>query len=214
MSETTATGREELNARLRRTSIRGNAYIDVAQRIDGFWQLYPNGSIETVLLEDTGQRCTVKAIARDGERVLATGHAFEDRKGSVNQTSYIENCETSAVGRALGILGIGSTDFVASAEEVRWAVEQQQAAPQGPQQEPQPRQDRRARMIAKAAELRAECERRGVRPEGIDAYMEASLGTTRADELDEPGLTRYGQYLRDLLASADELGRGDDWNRV
>jgi len=63
-------------------------------------------------------------------RVLATGHAFEKKASTfINQTSYIENCETSAVGRALGILGIGVDTAIASAEEVATAQANQQPQP-------------------------------------------------------------------------------------
>ena len=50
-------------------------------------------------------------------------HAYE-KEGStfINKTSYIENCETSAVGRALGFLGIGIDGSVASADEVKTAI--------------------------------------------------------------------------------------------
>lgn len=120
--------RSELNQTLKRTNIKGRDYIDVAQRIDGFWQLYPDGSIVTEKEHDDGQRCDFKATAYDGERILATGHAYEEKKGMVNSTSYVENCETSAVGRCLGILGIGSADSVASVEEVQNAIARQEAA--------------------------------------------------------------------------------------
>ena len=55
--------------------------------------------------------------------MAATGHALEDRRSSfINKTSHIENAETSAVGRALGNLGIGIDNSVASAEEVEMAI--------------------------------------------------------------------------------------------
>ncbi len=60
--------------------------------------------------------------------IVATGHAYEKEDSSfINKTSYIENCETSAVGRALGFVGIGVDNDIASAQEVLNA-EQQQAA--------------------------------------------------------------------------------------
>jgi len=56
-------------------------------------------------------------------QILAVGHAYE-KEGStfINKTSYIENCETSAVGRALGMLGIGIDTSIATAEEVNIAI--------------------------------------------------------------------------------------------
>ena len=69
--------------------------------------------------------------------VRATGYAYE-KEGStfINKTSYIENCETSAIGRALGIFGIGIDGSVASAEEVRNAKANQ---PKGAQVNNAPR---------------------------------------------------------------------------
>lgn len=118
--------RDEINKRLKRTNIKGKDYVEVNQRIMAFWEIYPNGSIRTELLSDDGERCVFKATAYDSDMVIATGHAFEVRTSSkVNGTSYIENCETSAVGRALGMLGIGITDAIASAEEITNALSQQ-----------------------------------------------------------------------------------------
>lgn len=125
--------RKEVNDRLTRTNIKGRQYIDVAQRIQGFWELYPQGRIVTEMVADDGKRCVFKAEAYDmaegGAGLLATGHAYEVNSGrGVNATSYIENCETSAVGRALGMLGIGSTDSIASADEVMNAQQRQAQA--------------------------------------------------------------------------------------
>lgn len=149
--------RKEVNDRLTRTNIKGRQYIDVAQRIQGFWELYPQGRIVTEMVADDGKRCVFKAEAYDmaegGAGLLATGHAYEVNSGrGVNATSYIENCETSAVGRALGMLGIGSTDSIASADEVMNAQQRQaQAAKtaQKPAPAPQPKQDQ-----LKAAKVR------------------------------------------------------------
>ena len=119
--------RADINKRLKRTNIKGRDYIEVNQRILAFWELYPNGRITTELLADDGKRCTFKAAVYDGDNLLATGHSFEFQgAGMVNKTSYVENCETSAVGRALGMLGIGVTESIASADEVQAAIEHQE----------------------------------------------------------------------------------------
>ena len=188
--------RAEVNARLLRTDIRGKAYINVAQRIDGFWELYPDGSLVTELLADDGNRCTFRATAYDGEgRRLATGHAFEERSGRVNTTSYVENCETSAVGRALGNLGIGSTEHVASADEMRGALEAQGDEQAG----------RRAAYIERARALRSECIALGIAPEGVDGWAQANVGTADPDEMDEPSITRYGKHLAQLIADKEQM---------
>ena len=65
--------------------------------------------------------------------MVAQGHAHEEKSSSnINKTSYVENCETSAIGRALGILGIGIDTSVATANEVQDAIDKQQAIVDNP----------------------------------------------------------------------------------
>lgn len=116
----------DVNKRLKRTNIRGKDYIDVAQRINGFWEVFPEGRIETSWLVMEPEWCVCQATVYNMGEVIAQGTAYEVKGASnINKTSYIENCETSAIGRALGIAGIGSTDSVASANEVQNAISQQ-----------------------------------------------------------------------------------------
>ena len=107
--------------------IKGKEYVMVNERILHFWNNY-EGSIETELLSNEDGVCIFKAtIYNQDHKILATGHAYE-KEGStfINKTSYIENCETSAVGRALGLLGIGIETSIATAEEVGNAIKQQE----------------------------------------------------------------------------------------
>lgn len=116
----------EIAGNLKKTDIKGKKYTEVAERINGFRMLCPNGTIETELIRmdgDKGKRTAVmKAVVRDEfGTILATGMAYEDEEnGMVNKTSFLENCETSAVGRALGFLGL-DMESVASADEVERA---------------------------------------------------------------------------------------------
>lgn len=114
----------ELNEALPRVDVKGKQYSMVAGRVQAFRQLIPDGSITTDIISIDANMVVMKATIADGTgRVLATGTAFEERKTSyINKTSYIENCETSAVGRALGLLGIGTESSVASAEEMSNAI--------------------------------------------------------------------------------------------
>ena len=117
------------------TSIKGKPYMEVPQRIKAFRMLYPEGYIKSEIVElDTTNgvivmRAEVGYYDENGNnRVLGYGTAFEwrnDSKSLVNKTSYIENCETSAIGRALGMLGLGIDVAIASAEEVQYAVAHQ-----------------------------------------------------------------------------------------
>lgn len=117
----------KVNAEIKTTDIKGKNYAEVNERIKAFRKLYPNGTISTEIISHEGGVVIFKAIAinEDGS-ILGTGHAYE-KEGStfINKTSYIENAETSAVGRCLGMVGIGIDTSVASYEEVANAIEQQ-----------------------------------------------------------------------------------------
>jgi len=111
------------------TNIKGKDYVEVNQRLLFFRNepAYAGWSIESDLVDLQPDRCCIKAIIRDADgRIRATGHAHEDRTSSmINKTSYVENCETSAFGRALAALGIGIETSIASANEVQMAIAQQ-----------------------------------------------------------------------------------------
>lgn len=86
-----------------------NDYDTVDSRIAQFWAAHQLGAIRTALVFDDGERVVVRAdIYRDRESLnpCAVGFAEERRgQGNVNRTSHLENCETSAIGRALANLG-------------------------------------------------------------------------------------------------------------
>ena len=120
------------NAAIRTTNIKGKEYAEVNQRVKAFRTLYPEGFITTEILCREGGLCIIKATVgyyADGKSViLATGTAYEKEGSSqINRTSYIENCETSAVGRALGMAGFGIDTSIASADEMSNALLQQNA---------------------------------------------------------------------------------------
>lgn len=87
-------------------------YVTVAERVAAFYEDWPVGRILTAIIEHDQEKGFVlmrAEVYRELAEVTpsATGHAFEVRgEGHVNRTSYIENCETGAVGRALANLGM------------------------------------------------------------------------------------------------------------
>lgn len=126
------------NETIKTTDIKGKDYAEVNQRIKAFRMVYPNGTIETEMISNENGVCIFKAkvgytttIFEDDKirteyTLLGTGTAYEKEDSSfINKTSYIENCETSAVGRALGMCGFGIDVSVASAEEVQNAIQNQ-----------------------------------------------------------------------------------------
>lgn len=108
-------------------NIRGKEYQTVALRVQKFREAHPDWALITqIVSRDDSTVVMVASIVNDQGRVLATGHAEENRNASqINQTSALENCETSAIGRALAAAGFGGTEF-ASANEVQNAISQQQ----------------------------------------------------------------------------------------
>lgn len=117
---------KRVNDTIKTTDIKGKDYAEVNQRIKAFRMLYPSGTIETELVQNENGVCIFRANIYDDDKLLATGTAYEKENSSfINKTSYIENCETSAVGRALGMAGFGIDTSVASAEEVQNAINNQ-----------------------------------------------------------------------------------------
>lgn len=105
-------------------SIKGKEYVLVADRILYFNNHYPKGSITTELLSDPQeQRVVVRAtVYPEGEGRCFTGHSQAVvGEGYINKTAALENAETSAVGRALAMMGIGVIDSVASVDEINKA---------------------------------------------------------------------------------------------
>jgi deoxycytidylate deaminase len=107
-------------------NIRGKEYMTVALRVQHFREVHPDWSIVTQIVHrDADEVVMVATILNEQNRIIATGHAEEKRKASqINSTSALENCETSAIGRALAGAGFGGSEF-ASANEVQNAIGQQ-----------------------------------------------------------------------------------------
>ena len=135
------------NETIKTTDIKGKDYAEVHQRIKAFRMVYPQGTIETKMLSNENGVCIFEAkvysspykytnttidgvITTDMQHqgiLLGTGTAYEKENSTfINKTSYIENCETSAVGRALVMAGFGIDVSVASAEEVQNAINNQE----------------------------------------------------------------------------------------
>ena len=124
------------NESIKTTAIQGKDYAEVNQRIKAFRMVYPTGAILTNMEKDENGICVFTAACgyytEDCNFItLGTGTAYEKENSTfINKTSYIENCETSAVGRALGMCGFGIDTSVASAEEVQNAIANQDAPTQ------------------------------------------------------------------------------------
>lgn len=124
---------QKVNEDMTGIDVKGKNYVMVPQRVKAFRKLFPDGFIRTKLLNLEDGVCVMQAEVGTyidnyhSELILATGLAYEEKTSSyINKTSYIENCETSAVGRALGFLGLGiEGGGICSAEELANALNNQ-----------------------------------------------------------------------------------------
>lgn len=115
-----------MSKQMKTVKIKGKEYVEVNERLKVFRSApqFEGYSLTTDIIEMENGVITIKAIIRNKEgNIVATGLAQEKEGSSnINKTSYVENCETSAWGRALGNLGIGIDTSVASYEEVQNAI--------------------------------------------------------------------------------------------
>lgn len=168
----------KVNKSIKTTDIKGKAYADVNERIKAFRKLFPMGTISTEMISNENGVCVFKATVLDETgTILGTGHAYEQEGSTfINKTSYIENAETSAVGRALGMAGIGIDSSVASYEEVANAMANQAQpipAPAAKKTQAQPKQPNRDLLRAY------------IKENGLDGRQIASECGLNKDSTDE-----------------------------
>lgn len=119
---------KKANEGLKTMNVKGKPYVMVNERIKAFRREFDEGSIITEITDhgiDYNYVVVTAKVLLDGV-VKATGTAHEEKGfNMINKTSLVENAETSAIGRALGIFGIGIDDSVATGEEVEQAIAKQ-----------------------------------------------------------------------------------------
>ena len=111
--------------KLKTINIKGKQYVEVNERLKYFRANFKDYSLTSEITHIDSNMCVVKSeiVSPDG-RVVASGHAHEIQSSNyINKTSYVENCETSSWGRCLGNFGIGIDSSVASADEVKMAID-------------------------------------------------------------------------------------------
>ena len=183
---------EKANGTIKTTNIKGKQYAEVNQRIKAFRMLYPEGFIRTKIVSHENGLVVMKAEAgytdeTGTDRILGSGLAFEERgKGMINGTSYIENCETSAVGRALGMLALGVDVSVASYEEVSNAIAQQN-------------QPKKAAPKTAPAEKQYKCQ--------VCGQVVTDYGSMKASGIAKKSYQDYGQVMCYNCAHAEKEKR-------
>ena len=113
--------------------IKGKPYVQVNQRVLELRQNYGDKDemfgIRTKVIDwykEKNEIIVQAWITDQSGRIVGSGIAHEEKSQTgVNSTSYVENCETSAIGRALAAFGIGIEDSYASANEVQDAIKKQ-----------------------------------------------------------------------------------------
>ena len=190
---------EAANKKINTTDIKGKDYAEVPQRIRAFRMCYPMGFISTEMLSNENGVCVFKSTVGfyddNGEpQILGTGTAYE-KEGStfINKTSYIENCETSAVGRALGMAGFGIDTSIASAEEVQNAMLNQE--------------DKQKAVTSQPQKKTANKDKSPKAPE-VEVKPEAEM-TKPTDKVDEIQLRAMRIRIKDAAAKGKRLEESD-----
>ena len=180
------------NESIRTMDIKGKEYAEVNQRIKAFRMLYPQGFIETQILSIEDGVCVMRAEVgfydeSGTRRVLGTGTAYEKEDSSyINKTSYIENCETSCIGRAIATgCAVGIDTSVASFEEVSNAILNQ--GDDAPWDAPGPIQRNTRKASQKQVDyLRRLCKNNSLFiKEILDKYNIGELSELSADQASE-----------------------------
>lgn len=116
----------------------GKMYTQVVHRMEAFRKVFGlSMGVDTKILVDDGQRVVIKAIITNADGiVIGSGMAEEIRgQGHVNTTSALENCESSAIGRALASIGLAGGEYASANEmdavERKTDIQQSQAAGAG-----------------------------------------------------------------------------------
>jgi len=181
--------------------IRGKEYRTVAERMVMFHEKRDEGdsvSVETEIeeLNDTFilMKSTVTHHKKDQEQPdVFVGHALEfiekTNKQNVNFASYTENCETSAIGRALAAAGLSGSEY-ASAEEMSRIESKTKAR--------EVQEDKRETLLEM---LRVKMKEKSVPNDKVQAHaMEMHRNTVRSLEIEE---------LNEMVDWIEKEGEGD-----
>jgi hypothetical protein len=106
-------------------------YETVEERLVRWWAAYPNAQIVTTMVHYDGKTVVFRAEGIVDGRVIASGYAEEVHGSSpVNKTSFVENCETSSIGRMVGNSPLGTKPGARPSRQEMAKVERTGAQPQ------------------------------------------------------------------------------------
>lgn len=115
---------KKANEEITKMQVGNGKYAKVSERVNAYRKVYPTGTIKTEIeaIDDLTVRIVATVSDEEGN-VIATARATEEKKAkgkmTINLTDMIENCETSAVGRALGFAGFGIDQEIASGDDIQ-----------------------------------------------------------------------------------------------
>lgn len=171
MSKTTASG-----VNLTPVSIKGKDYIPVSMRIAevNASSMVPRFQIlESRFFEFGGLNLCQVSIEIEGKLFKGTASVNIGGRG-VDATNPIENAETSALGRALGLAGFGSLESVASAEEVKTAVSRAESGYKAPE----PQLPTKTDLEIAQDRLKAAVQNIGMDGQALADYLKKYYNTT------------------------------------
>ena len=174
-------------------------YAEVNQRLKAFRSVYPEGQVLPELIKDDGTYVQFKVTITDNlGRILAVGHAEEKRGSSdINTTSPLENCETSATGRALGMCGFGIDTSIASFEEVSNAVAKQEGLKLASQKEKE----------GMMATIKSKAKDAGIAPDELLEIVLEYVGFDRDKQPDGITIAQYGKAMNYLNAQGNKSNK-------
>ncbi len=178
-------------------------YETVQERIAKFYQKFPEGRIVTELASDPAnwERCRYKAAlfrSFEDAHPLATGHAVEavdDAKSAVNKAYHEENCESSAIGRALANAGFAPKGG-GPAPQPQQRAETRQEAPKAkaqPAQESDTGGDHPVLQI-----IWDKAQGMGISPKEMKAFLMQEFGVPTSKALDDTQIARLAQAFEEI----------------
>lgn len=179
-------------------------YVPVSERLELFRAEHPDWALLSEVQVDDGEKIRMVAwVVDDTGRKIACGHAEEDRRhGPVNRTSAVENCETSAWGRALANLGYEVKRGIASREEIdkvsraRVRPQKKTSGKEDSSKDNEPESGNDVPVLAPWQAIGSVAQRFGISDEDRKAVMVAVSGKERSRDLTNDEVTTVMRQLR------------------
>ena len=209
-------------------NIHGKEYRTVAERINLFYSTYKDKitAITTEIIKDEKNIIQVKATISAKDKienptffVFGNGFAEEDRtKGRINSTSALENCETSAIGRALASIGLLGGNEYASANEVQNAMHQQNESTsntitnnEGSQlDEEQPKNTGLTKDLQKQVDQAKQKMTNGTEPNGVGNDVVIQFGRHKGKTVSQAPDSWINWAMNKVIAEGDTFKGQDD----